>query len=86
MAHGAKAGLAMAHGAKTGLAIKPVLDFVQPHLSGRGIDMCEDNEGGKALTGNPQGSHRSKHMMYFHFLRGRVRLGKATTHSVASSE
>ena len=39
--------VAMAHGAKTALAIKAVLDFVQPHLSGRAIDMYEDNEGGK---------------------------------------
>ena len=63
--------VAMAHGAKTVLAIKTVLDFVQPHLSGRAIDMYEDNAGAKALTENPQGSHRSKHIdVRFHFLRG----------------
>ena len=45
--------VAMAHGAKTALAIKAVLDFVQPHLSGRAIDMYEDNEGAKALAENP---------------------------------
>ena len=46
--------VAMAHGAKTALAIKAVLDFVQPHLSGRAIDMYEDNEGTKALAENPR--------------------------------
>ena len=30
---------AMAHGANTASAIKAVLDFVQPHLSYRAIDM-----------------------------------------------
>ena len=51
--------VAMAHGAKTALAIKTLLDFVQPHLSGRAIDMHEDNEGAKGLAENVQGSHRS---------------------------
>ena len=37
----------MAHGVKTALARKTVLDFVQPHSSGRDIDMYEDNEGTK---------------------------------------
>ena len=45
--------IAMAHGAKTALAVKAVLDFVQPHLSGRAIDIYEDNEGTKALAENP---------------------------------
>ena len=77
----------MAYGAKTALAIKAVLDFVQPHLSGRATDMYEDNEGAKALAENPQGSHRSKHIdVRFHFLRGLVRLGQVTIHSVASAE
>ena len=44
--------VAMAHGAKTALAIKAVLDFVQPHLSGRTIDMYQGNEGAKAFAGN----------------------------------
>ena len=45
--------VAMAHGAKTSfLAIKVVLDFTQPHPSGRAIDMYEDNEGAKALAEN----------------------------------
>ena len=49
--------------------------------------MSEDNGGTKALTENPQGSHRSKHIgVCFHFLRGLVRLGQVTTHSVASAE
>ena len=79
--------VAMAHGAKTALAIKAVLNFVQPHLSGRAIDMYEDNEGAKALAENPQGSHRSKHIdVHFHFLRGLVRLGQVIIHSVASAE
>ena len=79
--------VAMAHGAKTALAIKAVLDFVQPHLSGSAIGMYEDNEGAKALAENPQGSHRSKHIdVRFHFLRGLVRLGQVTVHSVASAE
>ena len=48
-----------------------VLDFVQPHLIGKAIDMYEDNEGAKALAEIPQGSHGSKHIdVRFHFLRG----------------
>ena len=31
--------VAIAHGTKTALAIKAVLDFVQPHLSGRAIEV-----------------------------------------------
>ena len=75
----------MAQGAKTALAVKAVLDFVQPHLSGKAIDMYEDKEGAKALAENPQGFHRSNHNIdvRFHFLRGLVRLGQATIHSVA---
>ena len=52
--------VAMAHEAKAALAIKAVLDFVRPYLSGRAIDMYEDNEGAQALVENPQHSHRSK--------------------------
>ena len=79
--------VAMAHGAKTALAIKAMLNFVQPHLSGRAIDVYMDNGGAKALAENPQGSHRSKHTdVRFHFLRGLVRLGQVTIHSVASAE
>ena len=82
-----KVHVAMAHGAKTALAIKAMLDFVQPHLSGRAIDVYEDNEGAKALAENPQGSHCSKHIgVRFHFLRGLVRLGQVKIHSVVSAE
>ena len=45
--------VAMAYGTKIDLAIKAVLDFVQPHLSGRAVGMYEDNEGAKALAENP---------------------------------
>ena len=69
--------VAMAHGAKTALAIKEVLDFVQPHLSGRAIDMCADNEGAKALAEYPQGSHRSKHIdVSFLFSAGACEVGE----------
>ena len=34
-----------------------MLDFVQPHLSGSVIDICEDNEGEKALAETSLGSH-----------------------------
>ena len=79
--------VAMAHGAKTALAITAVLGFVQPHLSGRAIDMNEDNEGTKALAENSQGSHRSKNIdVRFHFLRGLVSLGQVKIHCVASAE
>ena len=44
----------MAHGANTALDIKTVLDFVQPHLSGRAIDVYEDNEGAKPLAEIPR--------------------------------
>ena len=77
----------MAHGANTALEIKVVLDFVQPHLSGRARGIYEDNEGAKPLAGNPQGSHHINHIdVRFHFLRGLVRLGQVTIHSVASAE
>ena len=77
----------MAHGANTALEIKAVLDFVQPHLSGRAIGIYEDDEGAKPLAENPQGSHRIKHVnVRFHFLRWQVRLGQVTIHSVASAE
>ena len=70
--------VATAHGAKIALAIKAMLDFVQPHLSGRAIDMYEDNEGAKALDKNPQGSHRSKHIdVRFHFSAGACEVGVA---------
>ena len=36
---------AIAHGTKTVLAINAVLYFVHPHLSGRAIDVFQDNEG-----------------------------------------
>ena len=79
--------VAMAHGANTALDIKVVLDFVQPHLSGRAIDMYEDNEGAKPLAENPQGSHRIKDIdVRLPSLRGLVRLGQVTNHSVASAE
>ena len=45
-----------AYGANIASAIKVVLDFVQPHLSGRTIGMYENNEVAKALAENPQGS------------------------------
>ena len=79
--------VAIAHGAKIALAIKAVLDFVRPHLSGRAIDMYEDNEEAKALAENPQGSHRSKYTdVRFNFLRGLVRLGQVQIHGVASAK
>ena len=79
--------VAMSHGTRVVLAIKTALDFVQLHIRGRAIDIYEDNEGAKALTGNPQDSLQSKHInVRFHFLRGLVRLGQVTIHSVASAE
>ena len=49
--------------------------------------MYENNEWAKALTENPQGSHRSKPINgRFHFLRGLVRLGQVIIHSVASTD
>ena len=79
--------VAMYHEAKTTLAIKAVLDFVQPHLNGRAIDISKDHDGVKALAENPQASHRSKHLdVRFHFLRGLVRLGLVTIHNVATAK
>ena len=79
--------MTMTHGAKTALAIKMVLNFVQAHLSGRAIDMFEDNEGAKELAENPQGPYHSNLKdVRFHFLRGLIRLGQVTIHSVASAE
>ena len=79
--------VAIAHGAKTALAIKAVLDFVQPHLSGRVIDMYKDNDGAKVLAETLRGSPRSKRIdVRFHFLRGLVRLGQITIHNITSAE
>ena len=79
--------VAMAHGAKTALANKAVLNFILSHLSGRAIYMHEHNQGVKALTENPKGCHRSKHIdVHFKFLRGLVRLVQVTIHSVASAD
>ena len=50
----------MTNGAKTALAIMAMLGFVQPYLSGRAIDMYNDNERAKAFAENPNGSYRSK--------------------------
>ena len=76
----------MAYGAKTALAIEVVMEFFQPHLSGRDIDMYEDTEGTKAWTENPEGSHRSKHIdVRFHLHRGLVKLGQVQIHSVPSA-
>ena len=64
-----------------------MLNFVQPHLSGKAIDMYEDNEGASILAENSQGSHRSKHIdVRFHFLRELVRLGQVKIHSIDSAE
>ena len=46
--------VAMANGTKIALAAKALLDFVQPYLSGRAIDMYEDIERAKALAENPR--------------------------------
>ena len=41
----------------------------------------------KALTENPHGSHRSKHIdVRFHFMWGLVRLGQVIIYSVAPAE
>ena len=64
-----------------------MLDFVQSHFSGRAIDICEDNEGAKALAETSQGSHRSKRKdVHFYFLRGFLRLGLVIIRNVVSTE
>ena len=49
------------------------------------VGSLAENEGAKALAENPQGSHRSKHIVVrFRFLRELVRLGQVN--NVASAE
>ena len=64
----------MAHGAKTALFTRAVLDFLQPQLVGRIIDLFEDNQGAIAMAENPISGGRMKHVdMRYHFIRELVK-------------
>ena len=68
------------------LAKEAVLDFVQPHLRGRAIDMYEDSEGARSLAENPEGSYGNNHVnVRFNYLRGLVRLREAYIHCASSA-
>ncbi|CAM9670179.1 unnamed protein product, partial [Sphacelaria rigidula] len=72
----------MAKGAEEGLFMTAVLTFSRPQtVSGcgedHGIVLYEDNEGAKALAGNPLSSERSWHIgVRDCFIRELVRTGK----------
>ena len=64
----------MAHGVKNALFSRAVLEFGQPQLYGMVFKVFEDNEGAKALAGNPLSSARTKHIgVRYHFLRELVK-------------
>ena len=66
--------VAMAHGAKTALFTRAVLDFLQPQLVGRIIDLFEDNQGAIAMAENPISGGRTKHIdVRYHFIRELVK-------------
>ena len=66
--------VAMAHGAKTALFTRAVLNFLQPHLVGRIIDLFEDNQGAIAMAENPISGGRTKHIdVRYHFIRELVK-------------
>ena len=62
--------VAMAQGAKTALFTKAVLDFLQPELANKTIDLFEDNQEAIAIAGNPITGGRTKHTdVRYHFIR-----------------
>ena len=62
--------VALAHAAKMALSCVAVLEFVQPSLVGKTIDVFEDSQGGIALAENPLAEGRTKHIdVSYHFIR-----------------
>ena len=68
--------VALCDASKDALFPKAVLVFLQPELTGMGVDVFGDNEGAKAIANNPSSASRSKHVdVKLHFIWGLVRPG-----------
>ena len=79
--------IAAGDGFKEALFVHAVLSFIAPETSGASIKVLEDNEGAKALIGNPLSSVRSEHIdVRFHFIRDLFRTQKISVKYVASAE
>ena len=62
--------VAITQGARMILFTKAVLEFLQPQISGRTVDVFEDNQGAIALAENPMSAGRTKHIdVRYHFIR-----------------
>ena len=62
--------IAMAQGTKTALSTKAVLDFLQPELASKIIDLFEDNQGAIVNAENPISGGRTKDIdVRYHFTR-----------------
>ncbi|CAM9944380.1 unnamed protein product, partial [Ascophyllum nodosum] len=74
----------IAHVVKTVLAEKAVLDFAQPHLSGRAIDATSE---AIKLANNPLSSKRTRHIdIKHHFIRDAVLVERVRVVYVASED
>ena len=61
--------VAITQGARMVLFTKAV-EFLQPQISGRTVDVFEDNQGAIALAENPMSAGRTKHIdVRYHFIR-----------------
>ena len=66
---------------------KAVLVFLQPDLTGVGVDVFGDNEGAKAITNNRSSASRSNHIdVKLHCIRGLVRAGDIRVLRVGTAE
>ena len=62
--------VAITQGASRVLFTKAVLEFLQPQISGRTVDVFEDNQGAIALAENPMSVGRTKHIhVRYHLIR-----------------
>ena len=69
--------VALCDTSKEALFMRAGLVFLQPELTGMGVDVFGDNEGSKAIANNSSSASRSKHTdVKLHFIRGLVRAGE----------
>ena len=62
--------VAITQGARRVLFTKAVLEFLQPQISRRTVDVFEDNQGAIALAENPMSTGRTKRIdVRYHFIR-----------------
>ena len=66
---------------------RAVLVFLQPELSGVGVDIYGENEGAKVIADNPSSTSRSKHIdVKLHFIRGLIRTEEVRILHVGTEE